>query len=83
MSNQLTELTIEEFYEKGMFNKINTIIHNEKYYYEVSNFKKLKVQKHAKHKIFFNYVENNKTELKTLHLDKIIYIDSNELDTLY
>ena len=76
MSNQLTELTINEFYEKGMFNEINTIIYNEKYYYEVSNFKKLKVQKHAKHKIFFNYVKNNKTELKTLHLDKIIYIEN-------
>lgn len=79
MSNQLTELTINEFYEKGMFNEINTIIHNEKYYYEVSNFKKIKVQKHAKHKIFFNYVENNKTELKTLHLDKIIYIENNSV----
>ena len=79
-SNQLAGLTIDEFYEKGMFNGINTIIYNEKYYYEVSNFKKIKVQKHAKHKIFFNYVENNKTELKTLQLDKIIYVDSNELD---
>ena len=35
MSNQFTELTIEEFYDKEMFNEINTIIHNDKYYYEV------------------------------------------------
>ncbi len=78
MSNQLTELTIEEFYEKGMFNEINTIMHNEKYYYEVSNFKKLKTRKHGRHQIFFNYVKNNKTELKGLYLDKIIYIENKE-----
>ena len=78
MSNQLTELTIEEFYEKEMFNEINTIIHNEKYYYEVSNFKKLKTRKHGRHEIFFNYVKNNKTELKGLYLDKIIYIESHK-----
>ena len=78
MSNQLTELTIEEFYEKEMFKEINTIIHNEKYYYEVSNFKKLKTRKHGRPQIFFNYVKNNKTELKGLYLDKIIYIENKK-----
>ena len=76
MSNQFTELTIEEFYEKEMFNEINTIIHNEKYYYEVSNFKKLKTRKHGSPEIFFNYVKNNKTELKPLPLHKIICIEN-------
>ena len=77
MSNQFTELTIDEFYQKEMFNKINVIIYNGIYYYNISNFKKLKTQKHGKFKIFFNYVKNNKTELKTLHLHKIIEIDNN------
>ncbi len=77
MSNQFTELTIDEFYQKEMFNKINVIIYNGIYYYNISNFKKLKTQKHGKYKIFFNYVKNNKTELKTLHLHKIIEIDNN------
>ena len=27
---------------------------------------KIKTQKHGKFKIFFNYIKNNKTELKTL-----------------
>ena len=75
MSNEFTELTIDEFYEKGMFNEINTIIHNEIYYRDISNFKKIKTQKHGKFKIFFNYIKNNKTELKTLDLHKIISID--------
>ncbi len=78
MSNQFTQLTIEEFYEKEMFNEINTIIHNEKYYYEVSNFKKLKTQKHGRPEIFFNHVKNNKTELKGLYLHKIIYIENKQ-----
>ena len=77
MSNKFTELTIDEFYQKEMFNEINVIIYNGIYYYNISNFKKLKTQKHGKFKIFFNYVKNNKTELKTLHLHKIIYIDNN------
>ena len=77
MSNEFTELTIDEFYQKEMFNEINLIIHNEIYYFDISNFKKLKTQKHGKYKIFFNYVKNNKTELKTLGLDKIIYIEKN------
>ena len=75
MSNEFTELTIDEFYEKGMFNEINFIIHNEIYYRDISNFKKIKTQKHGKFKIFFNYIKNNKTELKTLDLHKIISID--------
>jgi hypothetical protein len=77
MNHILTELTIDEFYQKEMFNEINLIIHNEIYYFDISNFKKLKTQKHGKYKIFFNYVKNNKTELKTLGLDKIIYIEKN------
>ena len=77
MSNQFTELTIDEFYQKEMFNEINVIIHNGIYYYDVSNFKKLKTQKHGKFKIFFNYVKNNKTELKVLDLHKIIELDNN------
>tara|TARA_Y200000002_G_scaffold169241_1_gene139569 strand:+ start:487 stop:723 length:237 start_codon:yes stop_codon:yes gene_type:complete len=77
MSNQFTELTIDEFYQKEMFNEINVIIHNGIYYYDVSNFKKIKTQKHGRQQIFFNYVKNNKTELKTLHLHKIICIDNN------
>ena len=28
MSNKFTELTIDEFYQKEMFNEINVIIHN-------------------------------------------------------
>ena len=74
MSNQFTELTIDEFYQKEMFNEINVIIHNGIYYYEISNFKKLKTQKHGKPKIFFNYMKNNKQEMKALGLDKIICI---------
>ena len=77
MSNKFTELTIDEFYQKEMFNEINVIIHNGIYYYDVSNFKKLKTQKHGKFKIFFNYVKNNKTELKVLDLHKIIGLDNN------
>lgn len=75
MSNNLIELTIDEFYQKEMFNEINTIIHNGIYYNDISNFRKVKLQKHGRQQIFFKYVKNNKTELKTLHLDKIIYID--------
>ena len=40
MSNEFTELTIDEFYQKEMFNEINVIIHNEIYYHDISNFKK-------------------------------------------
>ena len=40
MSNKFTELTIDEFYQKEMFNEINVIIHNGIYYYDVSNFRK-------------------------------------------
>ena len=77
MSNKFTELTIDEFYQKEMFNEINVIIHNGKYYYDVSNFKKIKMRKHGMPEIFFNHVKNNKTELKTLHLHKIIEIENN------
>ena len=77
MNHILTELTIDEFYQKEMFNEINVIIHNEIYYHDISNFKKIKTQKHGKFKIFFNYIKNNKTELKTLDLHKIICINVN------
>lgn len=77
MSNEFTELTIDEFYQKEMFNEINVIIHNEIYYHDISNFKKIKTQKHGKFKIFSNYIKNNKTELKTLDLHKIICINVN------
>ena len=80
MSNKFTELTIDEFYQKEMFNENNVIIHNGKYYYDVSNFKKIKMRKHGMPEIFFNYFKNNKTELKTLHLHKIIEIENNKLN---
>ena len=76
MSNKFTELTIDEFYQKEMFNEINVIIHNGIYYYDVSNFKKIKTQKHGKFKIFFNHIKNNKKEMKALGLHKIIYIEN-------
>ena len=44
MSNKFTELTIDEFYQKEMFNEINIIIHNGIYYYDISDFKKIKTQ---------------------------------------
>ena len=75
MNNNLIELTIDEFYQKEMFNEINTIIHNGIYYNDISNFRKVKIRKHGRPKIFFNYIKSNKTEFKALHLYKIIYID--------
>lgn len=76
MSNKFTELTIDEFYQKELFNEINVMIHNGIYYYDVSNFKKIKTQKHGKFKIFFNYMKNNKKEMKALDLHKIICIEN-------
>ena len=76
MSNKFTELTIDEFYQKEMFNEINVIIHNRIYYYDISDFKKIKTQKHGKFKIFFNYIKNNKKEMKSLDLHKIICIEN-------
>jgi len=66
------EFTIDEFYQKKMFHEINTIIHNGIYYHHISNFRKLKIRKHGRQHIFFNYVKNNKTEIKSLHLHKLI-----------
>ena len=38
------------------------------------------MRKHGMPEIFFNHVKNNKTELKTLHLHKIIEIENNKLN---
>ena len=37
MNNNLIELTIDEFYQKEMFNEINTIIHNGIIYIDMKN----------------------------------------------
>lgn len=72
MTIEFIELAIDDFYEKKLYNEIKVIIYNGIYYYDISDFKKLKVTKHGKYKIFFNYVNNNKKDFKSLPLNKII-----------
>ena len=73
---EFIELTIDDFYQKEYFKNTHFLIQNGKYYYEISNFRKRKIKKHGKDQIFFDHVQNNKTEFKALSLNKIIYIEN-------
>ena len=79
MSTEFIEFTIDDFYQKEIYNQINYLIHNEIYYYDISNFRKIKIQKHGKYKIFFDYIKNNKKDFKTLGLHKKIYVKKKSL----